>query len=85
MTFGEILPGLKAEKYVRTGWGGAETMSNCLIPSSKMEWFPEVTPYFSLTCLVKAKAFPCGVQLLVMSHDRLRKYMTKRVLIMREH
>ena len=37
MTFEEILPGLKAKKkYVRTGWGGGKTMSNCLIPSSKM-------------------------------------------------
>ena len=38
MTFEEILPGLKAKKkYVRTGWGGAETMSSFLIPSNKME------------------------------------------------
>ena len=29
MTFEEILPGLKAKKNMyRTGWGGAETMSN---------------------------------------------------------
>ena len=39
MTFEEILPGLKAKKkYVRTGWVEQKTMSNCLIPSSKMEW-----------------------------------------------
>ena len=39
MTFEEILPGLKAKKkYVRTGWGGAENYSNCLIPLSKMGW-----------------------------------------------
>ncbi len=36
MTFEEILPGLKAKKkYVRTGWGGAETMSNFLTPLNK--------------------------------------------------
>lgn len=37
MTFEEILPGLKAKKkYVRTGWGGAETTFSYLIASSKM-------------------------------------------------
>lgn len=38
MTFEEILPGLKAKKnmYVRAGVE-QKTMSNCLIPLSKME------------------------------------------------
>ena len=39
MTFEEILPGLKAKKNMYEQDGVEEkTMSNCLIPSSKMEW-----------------------------------------------
>ena len=60
MTFEEILPGLKAKKkYVRTGWGGAENYVQLFDTI-------EQNGVASLTCLVKAKAFPCGVQLPVM-------------------
>lgn len=68
MTFEEILPGLKQkQKFVRTGWGGAENYVQLFDQITVEGKTLEVTPYFLINVSGEGEGFsmwsptPCDV------------------------
>lgn len=68
MTFEEILPGLKQkQKFVRTGWGGAENYVQLFDQITVDGKTLEVTPYFLINVSGEGEGFsmwtptPCDV------------------------
>lgn len=68
MTFEEILPGLKQkQKFVRTGWGGAENYVQLFDQITVDGETLEVTPYFLINVSGEGEGFsmwtptPCDV------------------------